>query len=138
MTRAIYFHPPVFSVALYYCPLPALEVRSINLVSNGLIVVEYLGVRTGYTAESAVAMAVVMEPVRRQVMLQVMPKVLQEPLLRLNHPHLQRRRQMNSFLRRRPSFSLCSRLNYSMDMINWSFVCLIAKRLHGVSLINKK
>ena len=64
MTREIYFQLPFFSVALYHCPLPSLEVRSIDFVSNGSIATEPLGVDTGRTAETAVAKAVVMAPVR--------------------------------------------------------------------------
>ena len=60
MKRAIYFHPPVFSVDLYHCPLPSLEVSSINFISNESIAVKYLGVGTGCTAENAVATEVVM------------------------------------------------------------------------------
>ena len=60
VTRAIYFQLPVFSVALYYCPLPSLEVRYIDFVSNGSIAVDYLGVGTGLMLETTVATAVVL------------------------------------------------------------------------------
>ena len=63
VTRAISFHPPVLSVALYHCTLPSLEVNSIDFVLNGSIAVEYLGVDTGCTAETAVETVVVMAPV---------------------------------------------------------------------------
>ena len=64
VTRAIYFYLPVFSVALYHFPLPSLEVRSIEFLSNGSIAVDYLGVGTGRTVETAVVTVVVMAPVR--------------------------------------------------------------------------
>ena len=60
VTRSISFHLAVFSMALYHCPLPSLEVRFINFVSNISIAVEYLGVGTGRTTETAVATTVVM------------------------------------------------------------------------------
>ena len=63
VTRKIYFHPPVFYMALYHCLL-SLEVRSIEFISNGSIAVDYLGVGTGRTSETAVVTAVVMAPVR--------------------------------------------------------------------------
>ena len=59
VTREISFRPPVFSMALYHCPLPSLVVSSIDFVSNGSIAVEYLGVGAGCTAETVVATAVV-------------------------------------------------------------------------------
>ena len=49
---------------LYHFPLPSLDVRSINFVSTRSINVEYLGVDTGRTAETAMETAVVMPPVR--------------------------------------------------------------------------
>ena len=51
-------------MALYHFPLPFIEVRSIDFVSNRSIAVDYLGVGAGRTEETAVAMGVVMALVR--------------------------------------------------------------------------
>ena len=64
VTRENSFHPPEFSMALYHCPLPSLEVRSIYFVYNGSISVEYLRAGAGCKAETAVATAVVIATVR--------------------------------------------------------------------------
>ena len=109
MMREIYFHPPVFSVVLYHCPLPSPEVRSINFILNRSIAFEYLGVDTSCTAETAVLTTVVMVPVRE--ILQVLPWVLRETLCRLRRLCLWWCRPVHSYLCVRTFFSLCNELN---------------------------